>query len=119
MWEFYVSRAFSSPDLAEFLSRYPTILRTSLEKQLVPSLDFFSNLLQSDDKTVRVLQRCPFILGYDLDAYMLPNIKTLLDNGVPKSNIISAVCYHPAAFLTYSDRFKEIVKKVNEMGSIL
>ncbi|OMO68640.1 Mitochodrial transcription termination factor-related protein [Corchorus olitorius] len=115
-WEFFLSRGFSSPDLAKCLTKYPTALRSSLDKHLIPCFNLLSNLVQSDDKAVKVLQRCPFIITYDLNCYVIPNFNILLENGVPKSNIINAFHFHPSTFLCNSDYFKEIVNLVKEKG---
>ncbi|OMO77166.1 Mitochodrial transcription termination factor-related protein [Corchorus olitorius] len=75
-----------------------------------------SFLEEKDDKAVKVLQRSPFIISYDLNSYVTPNFNILLENGVPKSNIINAFYLYPNTFLTNSDYFKEIVNKVKERG---
>ncbi|OMO95371.1 Mitochodrial transcription termination factor-related protein [Corchorus olitorius] len=116
-WEFFLSRGFSSPDLAKYLTKFPTVLRRSLDKHLIPCFNLLSNLVQSDDNAVKVLQRCPFIICFDLNSYVIPNFNILLENGVPKSNIIIAFHFHPDTFLTNSDYFKEMVKLVKERGS--
>ncbi|OMO95360.1 Mitochodrial transcription termination factor-related protein [Corchorus olitorius] len=114
--EFFLSRGFSSPDLAKYLTRFPSCLKSSLDNQIAPSFNLLGNLVQSDDKAVKVLQRCPFIITYDLKSRVIPNFNILLENGVPKSNIISIFHSYPNAFVTSSDYFKEIVKKVKERG---
>ncbi|OMO76009.1 Mitochodrial transcription termination factor-related protein [Corchorus olitorius] len=116
-WDFFLSRGFSSSDLAKHLTKYPTCLARSLDKKIVPSFNFLSNLVQSDAKAVKVLQRCPFIICHDLSSCVIPNFNILLENGVPKSNIINAFHFHPNAFMCNSDNFKEIVKLVKEKGS--
>ncbi|OMO68641.1 Mitochodrial transcription termination factor-related protein [Corchorus olitorius] len=115
-WEFFLSRGFSSPDLAKYFTKFPSCLERSLDQNIAPSFNFLSNLVQSDDKAIKVLQRCPFIIGYDLNSCVIPNFNILLENGVPKSKIISIFLLYPNAFLTNSDYFKEIVKKVKERG---
>ncbi|OMO95326.1 AUX/IAA protein [Corchorus olitorius] len=115
-WEFFLSRGFSSPDLAKYFTKFPSALRRSLDKQLIPCFNLLSNLVQSDDKAVKVLQRCSFIICFDLNCYVIPNFNILLENGVPESNIINVFHFHPNTFLTNSDYFKEIVNLVKERG---
>ncbi|OMO98406.1 Mitochodrial transcription termination factor-related protein [Corchorus olitorius] len=114
--EFFLYRGFSIPDLAKFLTIYPTTLSLSLDKKIAPSFNLLSNLAQSDDMAVKILQRCPFIIGYDLNSHMIPNFNILLENGVPKSNIINAFLFYGNKFFTNSDYFKEIVNLVKEKG---
>ncbi|OMP08769.1 Mitochodrial transcription termination factor-related protein [Corchorus olitorius] len=114
--EFFLSRGFSSPDLAKYMTKFPAALERSLDKQLIPSFNLLSNLVQSDGKAVKVLQSCPLIISQDLNSYMIPNINILLENGVPKSNIINGFHLYPATMLCNPDYLKEIVKKVKERG---
>ncbi|OMO74144.1 Mitochodrial transcription termination factor-related protein [Corchorus olitorius] len=114
--EFFLSRGFSSPDLAKFLTTFPHCLKASLDKKIAPTFNFLSNLVQSDDKAVKVLQRCPSIIRKDLNSSVIPNFNILLENGVPKSKIINIICLYPTAFLSNPDSFKEIVKQVKERG---
>ncbi|KAK6254535.1 hypothetical protein SCA6_015840 [Theobroma cacao] len=114
--EFFRSKGVSSPDLIKLLSCNPRILCRSLENQIIPCFNYLSNLLQSDDKAVKALKRYPYLVSCNFDAYMLPNINTLLDNGVPESNIRAMFLHHPRSFVMIPDRFKEIVKEVKEMG---
>ncbi|OMO95537.1 Mitochodrial transcription termination factor-related protein [Corchorus olitorius] len=116
-WEFFLSRGFSSPDLAKYLTKFPSCLTLSLDKQLIPSFNLLSNLVQSDGKAVTVLQCCPFIIRCDVNSYVTPNFNILLENGVPRSNIIKTFHFHPSTFLCDSDCFKEVVKLVKERGS--
>ncbi|XVF28357.1 hypothetical protein REPUB_Repub15cG0022700 [Reevesia pubescens] len=114
--KFFQSRGVSSPELSKLLFYNPRLLSRSLKKQIIPCFDQLSDLLQSDSKAVTAIRRNPYLIPCKLDAYMLPNIKTLRDNGAPESNIISMFNYHPRAFIMHPDRFKEIVKEVKEMG---
>ncbi|WRX20481.1 Transcription termination factor [Theobroma cacao] len=114
--EFFRSKGVSSPDLIKFVFNNPTILSRSLENQIVPCFNRLSNLLQSDDKAVKAIKRYPRLVTCNFDAYMLPNINILLDNGVPESNIRAMFLYHPRSFVMIPDRFIEIVKEVKEMG---
>ncbi|XP_022721768.1 transcription termination factor MTERF6, chloroplastic/mitochondrial-like [Durio zibethinus] len=114
--EFFQSKGFSSPELIKILFYNPTILTYSLDKKIVPRFNQLSNLLQSDSKATTAIKRHPLLFSCQLDAYLLPNISILRDNGVPESNIISMFTHHPKSFVLNPDRFKEIVKKVKEMG---
>ncbi|KAK7850634.1 hypothetical protein CFP56_043995 [Quercus suber] len=72
----------------------PFSLKTSLEKQIIPSFDFFKNLLQSEAKALEAIKRSP----------------------VPGSNIITLLQTQPRASFVNPVLFRELVGEVKEMG---
>ncbi|XWS66235.1 hypothetical protein CRYUN_Cryun05aG0182200 [Craigia yunnanensis] len=117
--KFLQTKGLSSPDLAKFISYSPTFLLRSLEKQIIPFFNTFSNLVHSGQKTITAIKRYPFLISYDMniiDTHLLPNINILRDHGVPESNIIKMLHQFPSALLINPDRLKEIVEKVGETG---
>ncbi|KAE8714430.1 hypothetical protein F3Y22_tig00110197pilonHSYRG00002 [Hibiscus syriacus] len=50
-----------------------------------PVLSIQSGLLRSEMKAVVAIRRHPYLIASNLDAYLFPNIKTLIDNGVTES----------------------------------
>uniref|UniRef100_A0A5B7BJP6 Mitochondrial transcription termination factor family protein n=1 Tax=Davidia involucrata TaxID=16924 RepID=A0A5B7BJP6_DAVIN len=114
--EFFHSKGISSPDITKIISRTPSILKRSLENQIIPSFNFFNNLLKSNEKTTAAIKRFAGLLLYDLQTYVAHNIGILREVGVPESNIVVLLTYQPRAFMTNTDRFKEIVEEVKKMG---
>ncbi|CAK9159739.1 unnamed protein product [Ilex paraguariensis] len=115
-FDFFQSKGISNLDIAKMLSSTPSILRRSLENQIIPSFDFFKNWLESDDDTVFAIKRFHKLLLHDLQTYVAPNIEILRELGVPESNLVVLLKYHPRVFMTKSDRFKEIVEEVKKIG---
>ncbi|XVF38684.1 hypothetical protein REPUB_Repub20aG0123100 [Reevesia pubescens] len=100
--EFFYSKGFSSPDLAKFLSYNPSILLRSLKGQIIPFCNTFSNLIHSDEKTIKAIKKYPFLITYDIDVInglLLSNFNILRDHGVPETNIIKAFYQFPRAML--------------------
>ncbi|KAE8668039.1 Mitochondrial transcription termination factor family protein, putative isoform 2 [Hibiscus syriacus] len=62
------------------------------------------------------MKRCPRLMGYNPCDILSPNINTLLDNGVAKCNIASAICSMPITFVTSPNKFKVKVEEAKEMG---
>ncbi|XP_059651032.1 uncharacterized protein LOC132298649 [Cornus florida] len=113
-FEFFYSIGISSTELAKVLSISPIVLTRSLENQIIPSFNLLKNLFQSDDKFVTAFKRFPDILGSDHSAF--PNIEILRQHGVPESNILYLLTYHPRSLAMKHDRFNELVEDVKKMG---
>ncbi|MBA0681581.1 hypothetical protein Goari_023377, partial [Gossypium aridum] len=113
---FFQSKGGANADISKLLLHNPRLFSHSLKKLIIPCFNQLSSFLQSDSKAIIALRRNPFLIPCNFDVYMLPNVKTLLDNGVPESNITTMFNYHPRAFVMSPDQFKEIVKDVKEMG---
>ncbi|THF98588.1 hypothetical protein TEA_028873 [Camellia sinensis var. sinensis] len=94
--EFFKSKGFSSTDVAKILSSSPTVLKRTETKYAIKSFDR--------------------LLLLDLRVCVAPNIEFLRESGVPNENIMVLLKYRPRAFMTSNDRFREIVKEVEEMG---
>ncbi|XP_065630891.1 uncharacterized protein LOC112020618 [Quercus suber] len=114
--EFFSSKGIPSPDLAKMFTGFPDLFRRSLEKQIIPSFDLFKSLLQSEDKTLQAIQRCSGMFTYYLETYVVPNINTLRESGMPESFIISILQKQPRAFRVNPVQFREAVEEVKEMG---
>ncbi|KAL4273527.1 hypothetical protein GQ457_13G026670 [Hibiscus cannabinus] len=114
--QFFQSKGIPDPEISRLFFYNPRLFARSLKKHVIPCFDRLSGLLRSESKAVVAIRRNPYLMVCDLDAYMVPNIKTLIDNGVPESNIVSMFNNHPGAFVMIPDRFKDVVKEVKELG---
>ncbi|CAL5347007.1 unnamed protein product [Camellia sinensis] len=111
--EFFKSKGFSSTDVAKILS---TVLKRSLENHVIPSFNFLKKLMGSEAETIYAIKSFDRLLLLDLRVCVAPNIEFLRESGVPNENIMVLLKYRPRAFMTSNDRFREIVKEVEEMG---
>ncbi|XP_050235223.1 uncharacterized protein LOC126683390 [Mercurialis annua] len=114
--EFFRSKGASSADLIKIFTIYPWLLKRSLENQLAPCFEFFRGFHQSDEKTITAIKRYPSILSRRLEADVVPNINVLRDNGVPASNILLLIHYHPQKIGMEADKFRKTFEDVREMG---
>ncbi|KAI4306686.1 hypothetical protein L6164_029941 [Bauhinia variegata] len=97
----------------KLLQYSPHVLQSSLQKQIIPSFDFFVSLFQSEDKFIKALKRFSSIFVLNTDA--VPNIKVLIEVGVPEWNIVKLLQRHPRALTKKRDLFKKIVAEVKVM----
>ncbi|PSS01495.1 Transcription termination factor like [Actinidia chinensis var. chinensis] len=114
--EFLKSKGFSSTDVAGIVSASATLLKRSLEKVIIPSFDFFNNLLQSEERTLAAIKRSDALLLFDHQTHVTHNVEILREAGVSNANITFSLTNEPRAFMTSSDRFREVVKEVETMG---
>ncbi|KAK8555987.1 hypothetical protein V6N13_070059 [Hibiscus sabdariffa] len=113
---FFNSRGISSTDLTKLFVKNPHFLRLSLERRIIPNFNFLSNLFQSDNVVLVVLNFQPRIFCYDLDSCILPNYNVLRQNGVSELNIVKAFRRVPKTFLVTPVVFKDNVEEVKKMG---
>lgn len=114
--EFFKSKCVSSTDVGKILSSSPSVLKRSLENHVIPSFNFLKKLMGSEAATISAIKRSGRLLLLDLQIDVAPNIEFLRESGVPNENILVLLRYQPRAFMTSRDRFREIVKEVEEMG---
>nr|DAD39869.1 TPA_asm: hypothetical protein HUJ06_014192 [Nelumbo nucifera] len=107
----------SGPDVARILSSSAVyIFSRSLEKQILPMLDFLKTLLRTEKNIAVVINRFTWIFQYNVLEALKPKISILRDYGVPESNISKMFMLLPRIITLSSDRFKELVKEISEMG---
>ncbi|KAG5554995.1 hypothetical protein RHGRI_012517 [Rhododendron griersonianum] len=114
--EFFKSKGFSSTDVVKILSKAPDLLRKSLENQIIPVFDFVKDLIGSEERTLSAIKRFAGPLLADLESRMAPNVKILLQAGVPVVNIEYMLKYQSRSFTTRCERFRQSVEEVKGMG---
>ena len=83
--EFLKSKGFSSTYVARIVSTTPDLLKRSLERTIIPCFDFFSNLLQSEKKTLAAIKIYGALLLFNHQTHVTPNIEILREAGVPNA----------------------------------
>ncbi|XP_057481117.1 uncharacterized protein LOC130768129 [Actinidia eriantha] len=114
--EFLKSKGVSSIDVTRIVSTSPVLLKRSLEKVIIPSFNFLNNLLQSEERTLAAIKSHFGLLLFDRQTHVKPNIETLREVGVPNANIMYLLKNQPRAFMTSSNRFRQIVEEVEKIG---
>ncbi|KAG5559930.1 hypothetical protein RHGRI_003277 [Rhododendron griersonianum] len=111
--QFLNSKGVSSADVAVTCPRF---LKCSLKNVIIPSFDFFSNLLQSEEKAVATIKRYSGIFWVDHQAQVTPHIQVLREANVPEANIMYLLMKQPRTFMVKIGRFREVVEEVEKMG---
>ncbi|KAJ4979605.1 hypothetical protein NE237_010385 [Protea cynaroides] len=99
--------SISGPILAKILSKYANFLSASLERKLIPNLEFLKSFIDTDEKIAVTLSRMSWCSR--VPEAMTPNIEILRNHGVPDSNISNLIFLHPRLLYSKVERFKEIV----------
>ncbi|KAI3782461.1 hypothetical protein L2E82_12508 [Cichorium intybus] len=115
-FEFLTSIGLTDADIVKLLTARPKALGRSLKNHLEPTFNLLRDLLQSDDRTLIAIRRCAWVLDWDFQANVIPNMQLLRDVGVPGSKMLYVLTYQPRDFLVTTDQFKKAVEEVVEMG---
>ena len=114
-FEFLESLGVAKPDIPKILCVHAPILGSSLKNRILPTVNFLRGILETDDKVIHVLKRCPLPLRYGTEA-MVSNIETLRAHGVPDSAMRSLLVLDPRTLMFRVDLFEQAVLEVKEMG---
>lgn len=116
-FEFLSRNGLSGHVLVDVISRDPSILRRSLDKQIVPCIEFLRNFFGSTDGIVSLFsaRRGTWVLQKFSES-MVPNIEVLRANGVPDSNIAKMIWVRPRTLARDAEEFSDIVEKTKETG---
>ncbi|WVZ18947.1 hypothetical protein V8G54_006269 [Vigna mungo] len=111
-FEFFLSKDVSSSAIVDLISKYPGVLRLSLENYIVPTYKLIYKFLQSHVRTTRFMFHNTFISFGNRLAH---NIILLLENEVSESNIARLLGNHNTAVFASTDIVK-LVKEVKDLG---
>ncbi|KAJ4979857.1 hypothetical protein NE237_010637 [Protea cynaroides] len=112
--ELLYNMGISGSILAKILSRYANFLTASLERELIPTLEFLKGFIDTDEKIAVTLSRMSWCSR--VPEAMAPNIEILRNHGVPDSNISNLIFLHPRLLIWKAERFNEVVMQAKEMG---
>ncbi|KAL4571615.1 hypothetical protein LXL04_018378 [Taraxacum kok-saghyz] len=115
-FEFLTSIGLSDSDIIKIFTSKPSFLSRSLKNHVEPTYNSLRDLLQSNDKTLVAIRRCAWILDWDFQTIVIPNMQFLRDVGVPGSKIFLLLTHMPTVFLTTTDHFKKVVEEVVKIG---
>ncbi|KAL8236591.1 hypothetical protein R6Q59_017672 [Mikania micrantha] len=115
-FQFFHSIGLSSSDIVKLLTARPKSLGRSLKNHIEPSITLLRGLLQSDDRILIAIKRCAWVLDWDFQSNMIPNMQLLRDVGVPGSKMLYVLTYQPRDFMVSTQQFKSVVDKAVKMG---
>ncbi|WCJ18529.1 Mitochondrial transcription termination factor family protein [Euphorbia peplus] len=116
--ELFQDLGFQSTALADIVSASPSLLRSRADR-LRRSLLGYKNVLGPDadissllknSSTARIWVRC------DFDRTLVPNVEYLKSCGICSTQIAKRIHLLSLPLLTKPENFKDIVKRVDEMG---
>ncbi|GAU10000.1 hypothetical protein TSUD_301260 [Trifolium subterraneum] len=110
-FEFLLSKGASKSDIVNMVIKNPAVLSASLENRIVPAYEFVYRFLQSDKETIAMLNYNPTIFG---SAYVVHNIKVLIESGVTDSNIARSLRTWIKLF--YRTDLHELVEELKGLG---
>ncbi|KAJ4969808.1 hypothetical protein NE237_002907 [Protea cynaroides] len=111
--EFLSEIGISGPNLAKIIGD-SNILRISLERAIIPSLNFLRIFLTTDGDIALTLSRLKW--NNALREIMGPNIETLRNHGLPDSSISKLLLLQPRLLAFKVDHFEEMVLRTKELG---
>ncbi|XP_057434224.1 uncharacterized protein LOC130726920 [Lotus japonicus] len=113
-FNFLLSKGASTSDLVEIITKDPWLMHYSLENAITPCYDFLKRYLVSDESTIEAIKSCT---GLIYSKHPEKNIQTLLENGVPESQVPILLCRSGYLLKRHDPSdFKKAVEEVKEMG---
>ncbi|GAA0166283.1 hypothetical protein LIER_21468 [Lithospermum erythrorhizon] len=113
--EFFRSKGATMKDLVRILVFSPTIFKRSLEGYILPSFDFIKDYVGSDKDVIIAISTCPKLL-LENEVRVKPSVAILLWAGMSQSQMGYLMKKRPQLFVSGSERLKESVKQVQELG---
>ncbi|VAH07227.1 transcription termination factor MTERF5, chloroplastic-like [Triticum urartu] len=110
--DFFASLGFETHKLAT----EPLLLARSLDKHLVPAIQFLRGIIGSDDDLRRAFHRVPRGLAVDLDNNMRPAVEALRRGGLAEADISKLLVIRLGVLLSSRDRISEIFEELKAMG---
>ncbi|XP_077249378.1 uncharacterized protein LOC143888874 [Tasmannia lanceolata] len=115
-FEFFLGLGIPAPDLAKTLCVNPYMLIRSLDNQIIPTFNFLKSILHTNKDIMFALRQSRYLIQFNVQKLMEPNIAILRNHGVPESRILKLIMTNPGALTLKSDHFSEVVTEVKEMG---
>ncbi|WOG84859.1 hypothetical protein DCAR_0104044 [Daucus carota subsp. sativus] len=112
--DFLLSMDMSHAMVVRTVTRDPRILARSLNKHLIPTFDQLKDIIGCGPNAVALLKCGPFI--FTNTAAMLPNIRFLLRQGIPISQIFKFVSHYSRILCYPHDRFCQVFLMVEGMN---
>ncbi|CAN6198362.1 unnamed protein product [Urochloa humidicola] len=110
--DFFASLGFQPQKLAIA----PALLLHSLDKHLVPCIQFLRGIIGADGDVCRAIYRNSRAFTVDLDKYMRPAVDTLLRLGLPGKSISKLLMMSMDVFMISPDRMREIFEQLKSLG---
>ncbi|KAL4290397.1 hypothetical protein GQ457_14G020640 [Hibiscus cannabinus] len=113
--EFFIEKGFEGKLLPQLVALNPLVLSRTLESQIKPCLEFLSQFLKVDE-LLFAIKRSSWLLTFNLNSVIRPNIELLMNEGVPAERISKLLVFQPRVILQSHARMVYAVKTVKEAG---
>uniref|UniRef100_A0ACD5TL93 Uncharacterized protein n=2 Tax=Avena sativa TaxID=4498 RepID=A0ACD5TL93_AVESA len=110
--DFFVSLGFEPRKFASA----PFVLGRSLDKHLVPCIQFLRDIIGSDDDLCTALARSTRTLMVDLDKYMRPAVEALRRAGLAEAAISKLLVIQLGVLALSPDRISKAFEDLKEIG---
>ena len=90
------------------LASSPIVLGCSLDKRLVPSIQFIRDIIGCDADVCTALARSPRTLLVDIDKYMRPAVEALRRAGLPEAAISKLLVIQLCVLMMSPDRISKV-----------
>ncbi|XP_026447264.1 claspin-like [Papaver somniferum] len=117
---YFKSKEISTLEMVKFLICSPEILIRGLKDKIIPLFDSISSIVGSDRDTFKVIgntyndMRCLSVEF--IQERISGNLQVLRDEGIPERVIVNFLIQVPKVCLISTDKFKERVQDVKDMG---
>ncbi|GKV12098.1 hypothetical protein SLEP1_g23293 [Rubroshorea leprosula] len=115
-FEFFHSIGISGAELANLISRNPTLLACSLNHKIIPCYNFLKSQLVHNEVVVKSFKNTTRILLERVEKNVCPNISILKGVGVSDSNIQRLLMWASESLCLDTSKFNEKVKTIIDMG---
>ncbi|XVF17151.1 hypothetical protein REPUB_Repub10bG0094700 [Reevesia pubescens] len=103
--------------VGKFFSRNSTLLTCSLDKKLIPSIQFVEKVLGSNNEDLlKVFERCNGFIARDSMLKLSRNVEYLESCGIVGSQLSKLLKRQPRIFRMRESALRDLVSRVLEMG---
>ncbi|XWS44858.1 hypothetical protein CRYUN_Cryun15aG0085600 [Craigia yunnanensis] len=105
------------PHLSKFFSRNSFLLICSLDKKLIPSIQFIKKVLgNNNDDLFKVFDRCKGFIAGDATLKLLRNVEYLESCGIVGSQLSKLLTRQPRIFRLRESALRDLVSRALGMG---
>lgn len=108
---------FSDEDIAEIISKDPSVLHSSASNRVIPSLSVLKGLLGTTAQVAKCAKFCGWYLKTDLRKSLVPNINLLKNCGVATEKIIWLMFYAPRFLLQKPENMEKFIAEADQLGA--
>ncbi|XP_020533965.1 uncharacterized protein LOC105631659 [Jatropha curcas] len=107
---------FVGERLPELFVSNPAIAQRALNSHIKPSFDFLRSILNTNEKILAAIRRCPWLGTSELKGRMQSNIDLLVKEGVSAYSIEKIVTLKPRVIIQRNNRMVCAVNVVKSLG---